>query len=43
MVWVGLLWELLGLSYPGMSCVLLTDQEVPKKLIRKVIWPAKEH
>lgn len=28
-----MLWGLPGIRHPGMSCVLMTDQEVPKKFI----------
>lgn len=33
--WVALLWGLSGVRDPGMSCVLMTEQEVPKKFIYK--------
>lgn len=31
--WVALLWGPPGVRDPGMSCVLMTEQEVPKKFI----------
>lgn len=31
--WVALLWGLSGIRDPGTSCVLMTEQEVPKKFI----------